>query len=111
MNRTCRRIRPELHEWALGRLDAAAQASIEVHTKSCAACRDVLEQARTAVRFLDQWEPPPPSSDLTARIRSAVLTYDPSKHPGIRERIVALLGGPWSWTIPVRVAGMALIVR
>jgi len=110
MNQTCRRIRPDLHAWAFGRLDADAQVSIEAHTKSCAECREVLEQVRTAVHFLDQWEPPLPSRDLTARIRSAVLAHDPSRRAGVRQRIVAALGGPWRWTIPLRVAGVALIV-
>ncbi len=54
-------------------LDPSERAAVEAHLAGCAACREALDEYRSAAASLRDLEPPAPSEEARARAYAAVL--------------------------------------
>ena len=108
MNSTCRRIRRELHESDLERLEAPERAVVKAHLESCVGCRTVFQEMQTVGRLLAQWEPEPPSDDFGMRLRRAVLEAQPAP-VSVWTRLTTALSPPQRWKVPVQMAQIATV--
>ena len=61
-------IRAELHDYALGILDASDRARLQAHVVECAACQAELAQLRTVVAGIGMATPEAPPDSLKARV-------------------------------------------
>jgi len=91
-------------EYLEGSLDAARQAQVEAHLKTCAPCREVIEEIRSAIQACQAAEEVLPPPWLISKIRRATLGEKP---PSLLDQLTAL---PRLFRQPRFAYGVAMVV-
>jgi hypothetical protein len=85
MKLTCAQIEPLLCDLVDGALPAGERARVQAHLTGCAACRELVDEARVLAAFLERVPPVEPPPELVTRI---LFETHHSEAKPVRERAV-----------------------